>query len=154
MTIQDRAALVILMRLYSCKGRYMPNEKIEISKFNFWLMTTLLGGLVLGIGAWATSINSQMVDSQVSMARVEGLVASIDNRLKENLETTNRIHKMESDIRALSISVQMNTEDLQSRRGLRFNMPEYDKYVRPVQEDLLKRLTRIESQIEDRYEKN
>ena len=135
----------------------MPDEKtekIEISKFNFWLVTTLLGTLLLGVGAWATSVNNQMVEGQISMARVEGLVASIDNRLKENLEATNRIHKMESDIRAPSVSVLMNTEDLQSRRGIRFNMPEYDKYVRPVQEDLLKRLTRIESQIEDRYEKN
>jgi hypothetical protein len=135
----------------------MPDEKtekIEISKFNFWLVTTLLGTLLLGVGAWATSVNNQMVEGQISMARVEGLVASIDNRLKENLEATNRIHKMESDIRALSVSVLMNTEDLQSRRGIRFNMPEYDKYVRPVQEDLLKRLTRIESQIEARYEKN
>ena len=132
----------------------MPNEKIEISKFNFWLITTLFGGLVLGIGGWATSINTQMVQGQVAMAEVKGMVSSIDNRLKENLEATNRIHKLESDIRALSVSVQMNTEDIQSSRGIRFNMPDYDKYVRPVQDDLLKRLTKLESQIEARYEKN
>lgn len=132
----------------------MSDEKIEISKFNFWLITTLLSGLVLGIGAWATSINSQMVQSQVAMAEVKGMVSSIDSRLKENLEATNRIHKIESDLRALTVSVSINTEDLHSRRGIRFNMPDYDKYVRPVQEDLLKRLTKIESQIESRYEKN
>jgi hypothetical protein len=124
----------------------MSDEKIEISKFNFWLITTLLSGLVLGIGAWATSINSQMVQSQVSMAEVKGMVSSIDSRLKENLEATNRIHKIESDLRALTVSVSINTEDLHSRRGIRFNMPDYDKYVRPVQEDLLKRVTKIESQ--------
>lgn len=132
----------------------MSDEKIEISKFNFWLITTLLSGLVLGIGAWATSINSQMVQSQVAMAEVKGMVSSIDSRLKENLEATNRIHKIESDLRALTVSVSINTEDLHSRRGIRFNMPDYDKYVRPVQEDLLKRVTKIESQIESRYEKN
>ena len=132
----------------------MSDEKIEISKFNFWLITTLLSGLVLGIGAWATSINSQMVQSQIAMAEVKGMVSSIDSRLKENLEATNRIHKIESDIRALTVSVSINTEDLQSRRGIRFNMPDYDKYVRPVQEDLLKRITKIESQIEYRDEKN
>jgi len=132
----------------------VSDEKIEISKFNFWLITTLLSGLVLGIGAWATSINSQMVQSQVAMAEVKGMVSSIDSRLKENLEATNRIHKIESDLRALTVSVSINTEDLHSRRGIRFNMPDYDKYVRPVQEDLLKRLTKIESQIESRYEKN
>lgn len=132
----------------------MSDEKIEISKFNFWLITTLLSGLVLGIGAWATSINSQMVQSQVAMAEVKGMVSSIDSRLKENLEATNRIHKIESDLRALTVSVSINTEDLHSRRGIRFNMPDYDKYVRPVQEDLLKRITKIESQIESRYEKN
>jgi len=132
----------------------VSDEKIEISKFNFWLITTLLSGLVLGIGAWATSINSQMVQSQVAMAEVKGMVSSIDSRLKENLEATNRIHKIESDLRALTVSVSINTEDLHSRRGIRFNMPDYDKYVRPVQEDLLKRITKIESQIESRYEKN
>ena len=132
----------------------MSDEKIEISKFNFWLITTLLSGLVLGIGAWATSINSQMVQSQVAMAEVKGLVSSIDSRLKENLQATNRIHKIESDLRALTVSVSINTEDLHSRRGIRFNMPDYDKYVRPVQEDLLKRVTKIESQREYRYEKN
>jgi len=132
----------------------VSDEKIEISKFNFWLITTLLSGLVLGIGAWATSINSQMVQSQVAMAEVKGMVSSIDSRLKENLEATNRIHKIESDLRALTVSVSINTEDLHSRRGIRFNMPDYDKYVRPVQEDLLKRVTKIESQIESRYEKN
>lgn len=132
----------------------MPNEKIEISKFNFWLITTLLGALVLGIGAWATSINTQMVHSQVAMAEVKGMVVSIDTRLKENLEATNRIHKLESDIRALSVSVQLNMEDVQSRRGIRFNMPDYDKYVRPVQDDLLKRLTRLESQVELMHGKN
>ena len=132
----------------------MSDEKIEISKFNFWLITTLLSGLVLGIGAWATSINSQMVQSQVAMAEVKGLVSSIDSRLKENLQATNRIHKIESDLRALTVSVSINTEDLHSRRGIRFNMPDYDKYVRPVQEDLLKRVTKIESQRESRYEKN
>jgi len=132
----------------------VSDEKIEISKFNFWLITTLLSGLVLGIGAWATSINSQMVQSQVAMAEVKGIVSSIDSRLKENLEATNRIHKIESDLRALTVSVSINTEDLHSRRGIRFNMPDYDKYVRPVQEDLLKRVTKIESQIESRYEKN
>ena len=63
----------------------MSDEKIEISKFNFWLITTLLSGLVLGIGAWATSINSQMVQSQIAMAEVKGMVSSIDSRLKENL---------------------------------------------------------------------
>ena len=132
----------------------MSDEKIEISRFNFWLITTVLGTLILGIGAWATSINSQMVQSQIAMAEVKGMVSSIDSRLKENLEATNRIHKIESDIRALTVSVSINTEDLQSRRGIRFNMPDYDKYVRPVQEDLLKRITKIESQIESRYEKN
>lgn len=100
----------------------MPNEKIEISKFNFWLITTVLGALIIGVGAWATSVNSQMVRQQIAMAEMKGLVQSIDVRLKENLQVANRIHQLESDVRALSVSVRLNTDDLYSRKGIRFNM--------------------------------
>ena len=127
----------------------MPNEKIEISKFNFWLITTVLGALIIGVGAWATSVNSQMVRQQIAMAEMKGLVQSIDVRLKENLQVANRIHQLESDVRALSVSVRLNTDDLYSRKGIRFNMPDYDKYVRPVQEDVLKRLIKLEAKIEN-----
>lgn len=127
----------------------MPDkDKIEISKLNFWGITTILGALVLGIGSWATSVNTQMVQQQVAMAKMHGLVESIDRRLEENLAVVNRIHKLESDVRALKVSVDFNTEDLYSRKGVRFNMPDYDKYVRPVQEDLIKRLTRVEAKID------
>lgn len=126
----------------------MPNETIEISKFNFWLVTTLLGALVIGVGAWATNVNSQMIQQQISMAEMKGLVQSIDSRLEENLAVVSRIHRLESDLRAVKTTADLNLADLSSRKGIRFNMTEYDKYIRPVQEDLSKRVTRLEAKVE------
>lgn len=125
----------------------MP-EKIEISRFNFWVITTVLGILLVGVGGWATSMNSQMVKQQISMAEMKTIVLSMDTRLKENLTISDRINKMESDLRAFSVRSEANTEDLMSRRGIRFNMPDYDKYVRPIQESLQDRVTRLEAKLE------
>jgi HPt (histidine-containing phosphotransfer) domain-containing protein len=126
----------------------MPNQKIEISKFNFWLITSLLGALILGIGSWATSMNSQMVLQQIAMAEMKSTLLSVDTRLKDNLSLSREIHTLKSDLRAVTVQAEANTAELIDSRGIRFNMDDYNKYVRPVNEALLERVTRIEAKLE------
>jgi len=126
----------------------MADDKIEISKFNFWLITTVLGTLLVGIGAWATSMNSQMVKQQIAMAGIESRLASLDKRLVDNLNLSQEIYILKSDVRALTTQANSNTAELASGRGDRFDMSDYDKYVRPVNEALLQRVTKIEAKID------
>jgi hypothetical protein len=126
----------------------MPDEKIEISKFNFWLITSLLGALILGVGGWATSMNSQMVQQQIAMAEMKSTLLSLDTRLKDNLSLSREIHTLKSDLRAVTVQTDANTAELIGSRGIRFNMDDYNKYVRPVNEALLERVTRIEAKLE------
>jgi len=123
-------------------------EKIEISKFNFWLITTIFGGLLVGIGAWATSMNSQMVKQQIAMAGIESRLASLDQRLVDNLNLSQEIYILKSDVRALTKQANDNTAELGASRGKRFDMTDYDKYVRPVNEALLQRVTKIEAKLD------
>lgn len=125
----------------------MPEEKTELSKFSFWLITSLLGAGIIGFITWAHTMNQQMVEQQIAMAEMKTLIVSIDTRLKDSMLVVNRIHDLESTIRSMRVQTDINTQDLLSRRDIRFNMPDYDKYVRPVQDDLLKRITVLETKI-------
>jgi len=129
----------------------MPtSNKIEISQLNFWLVTTVLSSLIVGVGTWAFSMNSQMVEQQISMMQMKTIVESIDSRLKDNLEVVNNIHIIESDLRILRIQSSTSANDLANIKVSRFLMSDYDKYVRPVQEDLLHRMTRLETKVEQK----
>jgi hypothetical protein len=104
----------------------------------------------VGVGTWAFSMNSQMVEQQISMMQMKTIVESIDSRLKDNLEVVNNIHIIESDLRILRIQSSTSANDLANIKVSRFLMSDYDKYVRPVQEDLLHRMTRLETKVEQK----
>jgi len=122
----------------------MPDE-IKMSKFNFWLVTAILSAGIVGFGTWAASMNNGQIEQRIAMAEMKTIVTNLDSRLKENLNLKDRLRTAESKLDALQVQVATNREELLSTRGIGFNMPDYDKYARPVQEDLLDRVTRLEA---------
>lgn len=127
----------------------MPeNKKIEISQFNFYFITTLIGGLTLGIGTWASNLNDQVSENQMSMVQTRAIIEGFDIRFKDFVKLRDHINKLESDVRLLQVLSEANARDLASRQGVRFNMTEYDKYVRPVFDDIIQRVTRLEAKAE------
>lgn len=128
----------------------MPeNKKIEISQFNFYFITTIIGSLILGIGTWANGLNQQVSENHISMVQTQTILEGLNGRFEEFVELKQLCHKLESDLRLLQMLSEANARDLASRKGIRFNMAEYENYVKPVQEDVLRRIARLE----DRNEK-
>jgi hypothetical protein len=126
----------------------MPsNNDITISKFVFWFITAVFTLGIAGLGTWGYNMSGKVVDGQIAQAKMQGLVISLDARLQDTPKIGDRIHELESKIRELTQQSNANTNDLYSRKGLRFNMPDYDNYIRPIQSDLLERVTILETKV-------
>jgi hypothetical protein len=125
-------------------------EEIKISKFTFWLITSIIGVGMVGFSTWATYMSQAIVSQQVSMAEMKMMTEQMSIRLKENYESSNKIYELESVVRSLRVVVDANSVDLASKRGAVFNMSEYDRYVKPVQDDLLQRVIRIEARMDNK----
>jgi hypothetical protein len=124
----------------------MPSTNdIVISKFVFWFITAVFTLGIAGLGSWGYNMSDKVIDGQIAQAQMQGLVISLDARLKDAPKMGDRVHELEAKVRELSQQSVTNTNDLYSRKGLRFNIPDYDNYIRPVQEDLLKRVTILET---------
>ena len=113
----------------------MAVEKIEISKFNFWLITALLTALIVGAGTWATSINSQMVKGQVSRATMQTTLVSVDTRLKDYLALAGELHAMEADMREIKVNTDANTKELVLVRGLGFLVEAQEQRIRRMEDN-------------------
>lgn len=112
----------------------MAAEKIEISKFNFWLITALLTALIVGAGTWATSINNQMVKGQISRATMQATLVSVDTRLKDYLALAGELHAMEADMREIKVNTDANTKELALVRGLGFLVDAQEQRMRRMED--------------------
>jgi len=112
----------------------MAAEKIEISKFNFWLITALLTALIVGAGTWATSINNQMVKGQISRATMQTTLVSVDTRLKDYLALAGELHALEADMREIKVNTDTNTKELALGKGLSFQVEAHNQRLRRMED--------------------
>jgi hypothetical protein len=123
----------------------MPsNSDITISKFVFWFITSVSTVGIAGLGTWGVNMSGKVIDGQIAQAQMQGLVISLDARLKDAPKVGDRVRELEFQVRELSERSHANTNDL-FRKGTDFSMQDYDNYVRPVQTDLLERVTILET---------
>lgn len=89
-------------------------------------------------------MSGKVIDGQIAQAQMQGLVINLDARLKDAPKVGDRVRELEFQVRELSERSHANTNDL-FRKGTDFSMQDYDNYVRPVQTDLLERVTILET---------
>ena len=82
------------------------------------------------------------------MVQTQTVLEGFNGRFEEFVELKRLCNKLESDLRMLQMLSEANARDLASRKGIRFNMTEYENYVKPVQEDVLRRIARLEDRNE------
>lgn len=124
-------------------------KSIKISQVTAWILGVLITAGVGGFLAWVGNITDQVVELKIAQAQTNTLSKNLEIRIKEDIDVKNEIHELKSELRSLRTQSQINTNDLLSSQGRRFDMTDYDKYVRPVQADLLERVTRMEARIDN-----
>lgn len=128
----------------------VDNKHIKLSPVAAWTLATLIATSIGAAATWKSGIDDEMIKIQINQVKMNGLIITLDNRLKENLEIDSDLHRLESEFGSVKTQCQLNTNDILSRRGIHFNMPDYDKYVRPVQRDLLERVIRLEAKADNK----
>jgi hypothetical protein len=114
------------------------------------LIPILFGVTLSGLLAWAGGINSDVVEMRIAQGKITTLIEGIDSRLKEAIDNGKRYEDLRNELSSIKLQSKINTVDLFSRRGIHFNMPDYDNYVRPVQNDLLQRVATVEARIDNK----
>jgi len=106
--------------------------------------------ILSAFAAWANSINNDVIDMRIAQAEITTLIEGIDERLKESIDNGKKYEDLRNKLISVQLQSQINADDLLLRRGIHFNMPDYDKYIRPIQNDLLQRVTKVEVRIDNK----
>lgn len=122
----------------------MTDKRIEISKFTFWLICTVGGALIAGSGTWAWRMSEALTENQIQMGKAVTMIENLDKRVEENLELSKTVIELHSQVQILRAETKANTRILDSKSGVWFDMPDYEKYVKPPIDSLLDRVTRLE----------
>lgn len=122
----------------------VADKRIEISKFTFWVICTIGGALITGSGAWAWSMSERLTKNQVDMGKALTMIENLDKRVEENLELSKTVIELTSQVQILQAQCDNNARQLNSKNGVWFDMPDYEKYVKPPIDSLLDRVTRLE----------
>lgn len=125
------------------------DDSVRISKFGFWLITAILTVVITGFGAWISSTHTQLSETKVEMAKISSDIANIKEKIDQSLKVAQDVNSMHSEMAVLKARLELLERDINNNRGVRFNMTDYDKYVKPIQDDLLQRISRLEAQSDE-----
>lgn len=123
----------------------MPNDtSVKISKFAFWVLTSVLGLIMAGFGAWIATTHSTISELQIEMVRTSSNIDHIKGKMDEYLKSHNEFNANAIRMALLESRVEINSREVQLNAQSRFTMEDYDKYVKPMLDDILKRLDRLD----------
>lgn len=123
----------------------VENKHIKLSPVGVWVLTAMIGTFITISVGWKNNIDTELKTLREDQIETNGLIRELNNGLKENLELYKDLKSLALDFGSIRTQCNNNTNDLASRRGQHFLMPDYDRYVRPVQNDLLERVTKLEA---------
>lgn len=123
----------------------MSEDTIQIPRWLFKSIGALLLVIVTGCATWIGTTNSKLHSMQLDMARSTAKLSSIEDKLENSLKMVSRIDDIENKQLLLNIQVNKNSEYISSNQHIQFNMTDYDRYVKPIQEDIIVRLNRLEN---------
>lgn len=119
-------------------------KDIKLSQFGFWIITALVTSFLAGFGAWIHSTNTSINQVQIDIATLIATMNNLSEKVDKNLSLDSDINKLSARLEITSHQVELNKMDLYSRQGIRFNMPEYEKFVKPQIDSLLERVSNLE----------
>ena len=123
----------------------MPQEaSVKISKFAFWVLTSVLGLIMAGFGTWIATTHSTISELQIEMVRTSSNIDHIKVKMDEYLKSHSEFNTNVIRIALLESQVAINTRIVQNGEHNSFSMADYDKYVKPMLDDILKRLDRLD----------
>lgn len=76
-------------------------------------------------------------------------MSHIKEKIDQNFKLLDEFNIMRSELSVLKAQVEISRRELEAARGQRFNMPDYDKYVKPIQDDLMQRVSKLEARADN-----
>lgn len=121
-----------------------PNNDIKISKFSFWVITTVGVTLITGIAAWMISMNSSVNQTKIDVALAVAKIDNLNEKIATAIRTIGDVQDIKAQFKILESRVERNSQEIEVNKQNKFNMVDYDRYVKPVQDSLIDRISKIE----------
>lgn len=121
-----------------------PNNDIKISKFSFWVITTVGVTLITGIAAWMISMNSSVNQTKIDVALAVAKIDNLNEKIATAIRTIGDVQDIKAQFKILESRVERNSQEIEVNKQTKFNMVDYDRYVKPVQDSLIDRISKIE----------
>jgi len=84
-------------------------ETYQVSKWGFWGITTIAGGMITGFVLWANSMNASVVLLKQEMAAANVKIDIMMGQLNNNLKATQEVISLRADIDSLRKQIEVNS---------------------------------------------
>lgn len=135
--------------IFSChESSIMPDENpLQTNKIAFIILTTVLSGIITIFGWWISNTHNKLNLLQIEMAKNSEVVSNIKEKIDSNLKMKDDLQDATLNIALVKAEVDKHEQYIKGRDNIKFDMQDYDKYIKPVIEDLISRITKLEQKV-------
>ena len=108
------------------------------------MLTTVLWAITTSFGWWISNTHNKVNELQIEQAKATEVTSNIEEKINTSLKLKDDLQNMMITVARSQDDLEDIEQDLKDMQRDKFDMRDYEKYIKPVLEELISKANKLE----------